>query len=56
LRFLRLGHVSPNDGDGQAKSLLERKSDIQHALYPTLRDLFSLQVDMVFYAPLLNLF
>jgi hypothetical protein len=29
--------------------LLERKSDIEHALYLTLRDLFSLRVDMVFY-------
>jgi transposase len=29
--------------------LLAHKSDIEHALYLTLRDLFSLQVDMVFY-------
>jgi transposase len=29
--------------------LLERKSDIERALYLTLRDLFSLRVDMVFY-------
>jgi transposase len=29
--------------------LLARKSDIEHALFLTLRDLFSLQVDMVFY-------
>jgi transposase len=29
--------------------LLMHKSDIEHALYLTLRDLFSLQVDMVFY-------
>jgi len=29
--------------------LLARKSDIEHALYLTLRDLFSMQVDMVFY-------
>src|SRR4029077_506899 len=29
--------------------LLARKSDIEHALYLTLRDLFSLRVDMVFY-------
>ena len=29
--------------------LLERKAEIEHALYLTLRDLFSLQVDMVFY-------
>jgi hypothetical protein len=29
--------------------LLARKSDIEHALYLTLRDLFSLEVDMVFY-------
>jgi transposase len=29
--------------------LLKRKSDLEHALYLTLRDLFSLRVDMVFY-------
>jgi transposase len=29
--------------------LIERKAQIEHALYLTLRDLFSLQVDMVFY-------
>jgi transposase len=29
--------------------LLERKSDIERALYLTLRDLFSLRVDLVFY-------
>jgi len=29
--------------------LLERKAEIEHALYLTLRDLFSLRVDMVFY-------
>ncbi|HEX8829252.1 MAG TPA: IS1634 family transposase, partial [Xanthobacteraceae bacterium] len=29
--------------------LLAQKSHIEHALYLTLRDLFSLQVDMVFY-------
>ena len=29
--------------------LLERKAQIEHALYLTLRDLFSLRVDMVFY-------
>jgi transposase len=29
--------------------LLAHKSEIEHALYLTLRDLFSLQVDMVFY-------
>jgi transposase len=29
--------------------LLERKSDIERALYLTLRDLFSLKVDLVFY-------
>ena len=29
--------------------LLERKADIERALYLTLRDLFSLRVDMVFY-------
>src|SRR4029077_14261184 len=29
--------------------LLAHKSDIEHALYLTLRDLLSLQVDMVFY-------
>jgi len=29
--------------------LLERKARIEHALFLTLRDLFSLQVDMVFY-------
>ena len=29
--------------------LLERKSQIEHALFLTLRDLFSLRVDMVFY-------
>jgi transposase len=29
--------------------LLVRKADIEHALYLTLRDLFSLRVDMVFY-------
>jgi hypothetical protein len=29
--------------------LLERKAETEHALFVTLRDLFSLQVDMVFY-------
>src|SRR6202140_1825012 len=29
--------------------LLERKAEIEHALYLTLRDLFSLRADMVFY-------
>jgi transposase len=29
--------------------LLERKGEVEHALFITLRDLFSLQVDMVFY-------
>jgi hypothetical protein len=30
--------------------LLERTSDIDRALYLTLRDLFSMRVDMMFYA------
>jgi hypothetical protein len=32
-----------------ARPSMTRKSDIEHAFFLTLRDLFSLQIDMVFY-------